>query len=84
METNQRIDEIRTRRALQPPAPWRWESDKLIAADGTVILWAVADCYGKKYIGAQADCDDFIEAAPDDIDLLLAEIDRLRGLSAGR
>lgn len=56
-----------------PPSPWHWESDKLLAADGTVILWAVVDCCGTKYIGVQADCDDFIADAPGLIEQLMAE-----------
>lgn len=63
---------------LLPPSPWTWDSGYLRAADGTIILWAVSDSFGKKYIGVQADCDDFIANAPDIISHLVADNDALR------
>lgn len=54
---------------------WRWESNCLIAPDGTVILWAVSDRYGKKYVGVQADYEYFIARSSLIVKALVEEIE---------
>jgi hypothetical protein len=74
-EIREFTEEVRESLELLPPTPWTWDESRLVAADGTVILWSVADCHGKKYIGVYADCEAFIAEAADCIKSLVAIID---------
>jgi hypothetical protein len=87
--TEDRLEKIRARAAAASPPPWTWRRDpwldvylELEAPTGLVIEPALWDDGYKGFGLSPADAE-FLEHARQDVDDLLAEIERLRAALQG-